>query len=465
MAELLLTHGYFMFEDFKELQILKPYAPLGILYLCSHLRAKGFDVDVFDTTFVTRDVLFQHLRSEKPAVLGVYANLMTRSNVLDILRVAKEAGWKTVVGGPEPGAYAQQYLEAGADFVVFGEGELTMQELLQALRAGAASSATQIPGIAFLDDQGAVHQTMPRGQVPQLDEQPWPAREAIDLEQYMRTWKSAHGQSSVSFITARGCPYKCRWCSHQVFGMTHRRRNPQRVVDEVEWLLQRYSPDMAWVADDVFTIHHGWIREYAAEMRRRGLRVPFECISRADRLNEEMLDLLAELGCFRIWIGSESGSQRILDAMERGVKVEQVQRAVELARARGIQSGMFLMWGYEDEQMPDIEATIEHVKRSRPDIFFTTVAYPIKGTPYYEQTKDRLVQLEAWSKSSDREIKIRGRHSRRFYDYADRVLRDEVKRSLLASQSATDPALVADLENRIRAGRQGMVDSYAEVEA
>jgi anaerobic magnesium-protoporphyrin IX monomethyl ester cyclase len=136
-----------------------------------------------------------------------------------------------------------------------------------------------------------------------------------------------------------------------------------------------------------------------------------------------------------------------------------------LARARGIQSGMFLMWGYEDEQMPDIEATIEHVKRSRPDIFFTTVAYPIKGTPYYEQTKDRLVQLEAWSKSSDREIKIRGRHSRRFYDYADRVLRDEVKRSLLASQSATDPALVADLENRIRAGRQGMVDSYAEVEA
>ncbi len=162
-------------------------------------------------------------------------------------------------------------------------------------------------------------------------------------------------------------------------------------MDEVEWLLQRYSPDMAWVADDVFTIHHGWIRDYAAEMKRRGLRIPFECISRADRLNEEMLDLLAELGCFRIWIGSESGSQRILDAMERGVKVEQVQKAIELSRARGIQSGMFLMWGYEGEQLPDIEATIEHVKRSQPDIFFTTVAYPIKGTPYYERTKDRLV--------------------------------------------------------------------------
>lgn len=465
MPELLLTHGYFMFDDPKELQILKPYAPLGILYLCSHLRAQGFDVDVFDTTFATRDHLFQHLRTEKPSVLGIYANLMTRRNVVDILRVARGAGWRTVVGGPEPGAYAQEYLESGADFVVFGEGELTMQDLLQVFRDGATGSLAAVPGIAFLDDQGTVRQTPPRQKIANLDAQPWPAREAINIEQYMRTWKSAHGKSSVSFITARGCPYKCRWCSHQVFGMTHRRRDPIRVVDEIEWLLNRYSPDMAWVADDVFTIHHGWIRSYAMEMKRRGLHIPFECISRADRLNDEMVDLLAELGCFRIWIGSESGSQRILDAMERGVKVEQVQQAIELARSRGIQSGMFLMWGYEDEQMPDIEATIEHVKRSRPDIFFTTVAYPIKGTPYYERTKEKLVQASAWSQSSDREIKIKGRHSRRFYEYADRLLRDEVALSQLAANAAANPVMQADIEGRIRASREGMFESYAEVEA
>ena len=465
MPELLLTHGYFMFEDPKELQILKPYAPLGILYLCSHLRAKGFDVDVFDTTFSTRDLLFHHLRSEKPSVLGVYANLMTRHNVVDILRVARQAGWKTVVGGPEPGAYAQEYLEAGADVVVFGEGEITTQEVLEAFRSGDSSAVTKVAGIAFLDDAGVMHQTPPRAQIRDLDAQPWPARDAIDIPRYVQTWKNAHGKGSVSFITARGCPYKCRWCSHQVFGTTHRRRNPVLVVDEVEWLLQRYSPDMAWVADDVFTIHHGWIRDYAAEMKRRGLRVPFECISRADRLNEEMLDLLAELGCFRIWIGSESGSQRILDAMERGVKVEQVQKAIELSRARGIQSGMFLMWGYEGEQLPDIEATIEHVKRSRPDIFFTTVAYPIKGTPYYERTRDRLVQLKAWSDSSDRELKIKGRHSSRFYDYADRLLRDEVALSNLANRNATDPVVIADLQSRIRANREGLTSTYAEVEA
>ena len=465
MPDLLLTHGYFMFDDPKELQILKPYAPLGVLYLCSHLRAQGFDVEVFDTTFSTRDVLFQHLRTEKPSVLGVYANLMTRRNVIDILRVAREAGWRTVVGGPEPGAYAQEYLQAGADCVVFGEGELTMAELLMALRHGSADSLTQVAGIAFLEADGTMHQTQPRAQIPNLDAQPWPAREAIDIQRYVKTWKDAHGQGSVSFITARGCPYKCRWCSHQVFGMSHRRRDPLLVVDEVEWLLQRYSPDMVWVADDVFTIHHGWIRSYAGEMKRRGLHVPFECISRADRLNEEMTDLLAELGCFRIWIGSESGSQRILDAMERGVKVEQVQKAVELCRTRGIQSGMFLMWGYEGEQMPDIEATIQHVKRSQPDIFFTTVAYPIKGTPYYERTRDRLVQPQSWAQSSDRELKIKGRHSRKFYDYADRLLRDEVALSRLGTASSQNDASVVDLQSRIRANREGMASSYTEVEA
>ncbi len=464
MPELLLTHGYFMYDDPKELQILKPYAPLGILYLCSHLRAKGFDVDVFDTTFSTRDLLIRHLRTEKPSILGIYANLMTRRNVVDILRVAHEAGWKTVVGGPEPGAYALEYLQAGADFVVFGEGELTMEELLTALRAGATDSIPSIAGLAFLDDDGELRQTAPRAQIANLDGQPWPAREAIDISRYVRTWKDAHGKGSVSFITARGCPYKCRWCSHQVFGMTHRRRDPVLVVDEVEWLLQRYSPDMAWVADDVFTIHHGWIRAYAAEMKRRGLHVPFECISRADRLSEEVLDVMADLGCFRIWIGSESGSQRILDAMQRGVKIEQVQRAIEMCRARGIQTGMFLMWGYEGEQMPDIEATIEHVKRSRPDIFFTTVAYPIKGTPYYEQTRERLVQPSPWNVSSDREFKIKGRHSRKFYEFADRLLRDELALSRLREADGNgDSAL--DLQARIRAHRDGMAASYAEVEA
>jgi anaerobic magnesium-protoporphyrin IX monomethyl ester cyclase len=465
MPDLLLTHGYFLYEDPKELQIMKPYAPLGILYLCSHLRKRGFDVDVFDTTFSNRDALFQHLRTETPSVLGIYANLMTRSNVVEILKVAREAGWKTVVGGPEPGAYAYEYLQAGADFVVFGEGELTVQELLEAFRAGKADACANIPGLAYLDQTGLMHETSQRLQISDLDAQPWPARQAIDVGRYVKTWRDAHGKGSVNFITARGCPYKCRWCSHQVFGQTHRRRNPLLVVDEVESLLETYSPDMVWVSDDVFTINHQWIRDYAAEMRRRGLRIPFECISRADRLNAEMLDLLAELGCFRVWIGSESGSQRILDAMDRGVKVEQVQQAVALTRQRGIESGMFLMWGYEGEDLDDIEATIKHVSISQPDIFFTTVSYPIKGTPYYRNISDRLVQLKPWGVSSDREIKIKGRHSRTFYSHADKLLRDEVQLARLAGTPDADSGLVSTLRNQIQASRANLHSTLMEVEA
>lgn len=440
MSDLLLTHGYFLYEDPKEMQILKPYAPLGLLYICAYLRAKGFSVEVFDTTFSTMESLKRHLETEPPTVLGVYANLMTRAKVVEILRAAKACGWTTVVGGPEPGAYIREYLEAGADVVVLGEGEATMEELLPVLRRGSRDSLANVNGIAYFDPTGELRQTGPREQIANIDELPWPAREAIDLRRYVRTWREAHGRGSLSFITARGCPYHCRWCSHQVFGKTHRRRDAVAVVDEVEWLLETYSPEMVWIADDVFTIHHGWLKKYANEMRRRKLCIPFECISRADRLNAGAADLLGELGCFRLWIGSESGSQRILDAMERGVTVEQVQRAVELCKTRGIQTGMFLMWGYEGEGLPDIEATIRHVKRSNPDIFFTTVAYPIKGTPYHEQTASSLVQLKPWRTSSDRELFLRGRRSPEFYATADRLLQSEVSLSRLEASNAPEMA-------------------------
>ena len=469
MSELLLTHGYFLFEDPKERQIMKPYAPLGILYICSHLREQGFDVDVFDTTFSSRETLFDHLRREKPSVLGIYANLMTRGNVIEIMRVAREAGWRTIVGGPEPGAYAQEYLESGAEFVVFGEGESTMQELLTAFRSEGSLCGeewkSKVPGVAYLDEEGRFCQNPPRAQIPDLDAQPWPARQAIDLHRYVETWRTHHRQGSVNFITARGCPYKCRWCSHQVYGQTHRRRNPIKVVDEVEWLLQEYTPDMVWVSDDVFTINYDWLRRYAAEMRLRNLHIPFECISRADRLNEEMLDLLAELGCFRIWIGSESGSQRLLDSMDRGVKVEQVQRAIAMSRERNIQSGMFLMWGYEGEEMEDIEATVRHVSTSKPDIFFTTVSYPIKGTPYYKQIENKLVQLKPWNESSDREIMIAGRHSRAYYAHADRLLRDEVELARLRDAGNVDTLLLSKLAASIQDSRNGLAATSAELEA
>jgi radical SAM superfamily enzyme YgiQ (UPF0313 family) len=461
MRDLLLAHGYFLMEDPKERVIMKPYAPLGILYLCSHLRSKGFVVDVYDTTFSTKAELLRFLQAETPSVLGLYANLMTRNNIVEIIEVARLCGWTVVVGGPEPGAYALEYLQAGAQFVVSGEGESTLEALLIAIKSRSADYSS-IHGISYLDPQGHLRQNTPREQIADLDRQPWPARDAIDLHRYVRTWREHHGRGSINFITARGCPFQCKWCSHGVYGQTHRRRDPIKVVDEVEWLLQTYTPDMVWISDDVFTINHAWIRSYHEEMRRRGIRIPFECISRADRLTPEMMDLLAELGCFRMWIGAESGSQRILDSMGRGVKIEQVHRAVEMCRERGVQSGMFLMWGYEGEELEDIEATIQHVSRSRPDIFFTTVSYPIKGTPYYNEISNKIIQIAPWGKTSDRELRISGRRSRNFYTHADRLLREEVTLARVMEGSAG--ADIAAIQQNVRDARSAMLASMYEVE-
>lgn len=463
--DLLLTHGYFLYEDPKELQIMKPYAPLGILYICSYLRSKGLKVEVFDSTFSSRAALFDKLEQGPPAVLGVYANLMTRPNVVEILRVAKNAGWKTIVGGPEPGAYIEEYLAAGADVVVVGEGELTCEELVPLLRTGSIDGLNDVHGIAFRQGDGAIVRTPPRAQIHDLDAQPWPARDAIDFDRYLKTWREHHGQGSVSLITARGCPYHCRWCSHQVFGKTHRRRSPVSVADELEWCMNRYNPEIGWIADDVFTIHHGWLFEYSAELSRRKLHLPFECISRADRLNPRVIETLAEMGCFRIWIGSESGSQRILDAMERGVTVEQVRNAVTLCKTHGIQTGVFLMWGYEGEEISDIEATIAHMKATDPDIFFTTVAYPIKGTPYFSEVSDKTEPLKVWNQGSDREVRLRGRHSRRFYGFADQLIRSEVELNRLSGQLNRPSADLERLKTAVADHRNNLYASANEVEA
>jgi anaerobic magnesium-protoporphyrin IX monomethyl ester cyclase len=447
MTDLLLTHGYFLHEDPKEMQIMKPYPPLGILYICSHLRARGFSVDVHDSTFSTMDALFTQLREQTPSVLGVYANLMTRPKVVKILAEARQRGWRTIVGGPEPGAYVEEYLRAGAEVVVMGEGELTIEELLPLMRTDKESRLDDVRGIAFLDNAGNVVRTAPRPQIQDLDAQPWPEREAIDTGRYVETWRTHHGMGSISLITARGCPFRCEWCSHQVYGQTHRRRKPRFVADELEWLQGRYKPDMLWVADDVFTIHHGWLEEWREQVQSRSLHIPFECISRADRLTEDVIRTLAELGCFRLWIGSESGSQRILDLMQRNVTIEAVQRATKLCREYGIKTGMFLMWGYEGEEMEDIEATIEHVRASKPDVFLTTVSYPIKGTPYFKRVEEqgRIREVRPWAESSDRDLEIIGRRSSEFYQIANQLLKHEVE--LVQLDTGNNTAARADVDS------------------
>lgn len=453
--DIFLSHGYFIAEDEHEQQIMKPYPTLGLLYISSHLKAKGFDVELYDTTFRTMVEFKEHVRQTRPGLVGLYCNLMTKQNVLQQIRVCKQIGAWVVLGGPEPVNYAEEYLDSGVDIIVDGEGELTLEELIPHLARFGMGDLANLKGIIYRED-GRLVRTPAQEQIKDLTNQPWPDREAIDMERYLQTWKTHHGLSSVSLITARGCPYTCNWCSHSVFGFSHRRRKPEDVVEEVAWISQRYNPDQLWYADDVLTIHPRWFLEYAGLMKERGLNLPFECISRADRLNERIVDALADLGCYRLWIGAESGSQRILDAMERKANVEDIQEKTKMLQDKGIEVGMFIMLGYEGEQISDIEATVDHLKRSSPDVFLTTVAYPIKGTKYYAEAESRIAANVAWDARTDRDLIVQGRHSRQFYEYATRWMVNEVNLHTARQAKSRNFMGMAKMWANAKRGRIGM---------
>jgi radical SAM superfamily enzyme YgiQ (UPF0313 family) len=456
MSDLLLTHGYFLFEDEKEQQIMRPYATLGLLYVSAYLRKQSFEIDVFDTTFASRSELARILSERQSEVIGIYTNLMTRGSVLDIIARARENGWTVVVGGPESANYPAEYIEQGAHVVVIGEGEATMAELLPALKERGPHCLHGLRGTVFKDEYGRIVTNAERPQIEDLDSIPWPDRAQIDQKRYVDVWRTHHGSGSVNLITARGCPYKCTWCSHAVFGFTHRRRSYVDCANELETILETYRPDQVWYADDVFTIHHGWLFQYAAELKRRNIRIPFETISRADRMmKEEVLKTLAEMGCHRIWIGSESGSQRILDAMRRGVKVEQVQWACEAAHRLGIQVGMFLMWGYEGEKLEDMEATIALVKKCNPDLFLTTVSYPIMNTEYFRKVAGLVTLKRSWSEATDRDYVVAKRPPRAYYEHADRWLKNEVAAFRLRAE---DPAAAARHQHDADLAHSAMLD-------
>jgi len=425
--DVLLTHGYFLALDEAEQKVMRPYPPLGLLYLSAYLKRAGFQVEVFDSTFSQPSELERYVQEHRPPVVGIYGNLMTRPNVLRIMAWCREVGAMVVLGGPEPQSYATEYLRRGADIVVAGEGEATLLEILERLQSDGQPDWSQVSGISFLQEEGSVTATVARAHLKDLDQLPFPDREAIRIDRYLSAWRERHGEGAVSLITSRGCPYTCSWCSHGVFGYSYRSRSPENVADEIEIIQDRYRPELLWFADDVFTMNRRWLTDLAGVLEQRRLRIPFETITREDRIDEEIARTLAEMGCRRIWVGAESGSQVVLDAMQRKTDADRVTHVIELLRRQGIETGMFIMLGYEGEEEAEIFETTQLLKRARPDVFLTTVAYPIKGTPYSHQVEDRILSPASWDQSSDRDLTIRGRHSRRYYRHVQRWMTSEVR--------------------------------------
>lgn len=426
--KILLTHGYFLNDDPKEKIIMKPYVPLGILYVSAYLERKGFSNEVFDTTFSSIQQLQKYLIEFKPDVVAIYVNLMTRLNVLEIIKFIKSnlKQAKIVLGGPEIRYNATDLLNFGADYLVIGEGEETSLELIKALNEKRFDDLINIHGLGFKDQQNKIVFTSEREKLKEIDSLPFPSRDKIDLQIYLNMWKERHGENAVSISTMRGCPYTCKWCSRAVYGLSYRRRSPQNVCDELDLLQKEYNPDTFWFVDDVFTISHKWLTEFNEVLKERKLKIKFECITRADRMNEAVINLLKESGCFRVWIGAESGSQKVIDLMNRRVDVNQVREMIKLVQKHSMQAGTFIMLGYPGETEEDIEETINHLKESNPEYFTITVAYPIKGTELFAEVEAVQTNNFNWEKNSDRDRDFKRTYSRKYYDFAVRRVTNEV---------------------------------------
>ncbi|MBP9848652.1 MAG: radical SAM protein [Flavobacterium sp.] len=426
---ILFTHAYYLSDDPKEQKIMKPYPPLGLLYVSGYLKSKNISNDVFDTTFSNQTTQLEFILEKKPKVICIYTNLMTKIEVIKLMKILKTETYnfpKIVLGGPDVTYNVENYLKAGADFLVIGEGEETTFELYQAIINN--SDIHQIYGIAFLENNQVI-QTEARTKFKELNELPLPNREAIYMQKYLETWKNNHGKSSMTISTQRGCPYTCKWCSTAVYGQSYRRRPTHLVVEEMKMLKEKYNPDAIWFVDDVFTISHKWLTEFHSEIIKQNAIIPFECITRAERLNDEILRLLKEIGCFRIWIGAESGSQKIIDLMDRRVDINHVKKMIQNTNAIGIETGTFVMLGYPDETIDDIDKTIQYLKEAKPTQYTITIAYPIKGTSLYNEIEDKITIQPEWESSTDREIDFKRTYSKKFYKYAVSKLVNEVEAS------------------------------------
>jgi radical SAM superfamily enzyme YgiQ (UPF0313 family) len=426
--KIILSHGYFIEEDEKEKLIMKPYAPLGIQYISAYLEEKGFDNTIIDNTFSTLADFKNKLLDECPDVLAMYINLMTKINILHIINFIKnEPALKNtiiILGGPEARHHSANFLLYGADYVITGEGEESIAELMTALKSKAPVMG--IKGISYKTANNDIVHEDDRALIKNIDQLPFPNRKKIDYTPYLQTWKKHHGFSMMSVSTMRGCPYSCKWCSRAVYGGTYRRRSPKLVMQELKMLKEVYNPDMIWFVDDVFTIHHGWLNEFADEVINNNAVIPYEIISRADRLNEDVLKTLKRSGCFRVWIGAESGSQKIINAMDRRVDVIKTREMIKLAKKTGIKAGTFIMLGYPGETKQDIKETIEHLIESDPDEYTLTVAYPIKGTRLYQEIEDKIISPYQFELNTDRDIDFTRTHPKKYYEHARKWLHYEV---------------------------------------
>jgi anaerobic magnesium-protoporphyrin IX monomethyl ester cyclase len=437
MKKILFTHSYFYRFDPKQWDNKQPYPPLGTIYTASVMREAGYEVSLFDTALIdSPEKIIPVIEKQNPDYLVIYDdgfNYLTkmcltnmREAAFRMAEIAKVKGIRVIVSSSDAADHYEKYLNHGVDFVVIGEGEITLKELIYSIDRGE-TNFSQIDGIAYTENDKVVR-TSSRQIVKELDSFPMPAWDLIDVSSYKKIWLETHSYFSLNIATTRGCPFKCNWCAKPIYGNRYNSRSPQKVVEEIEYLMKSFDVYHFWMCDDIFGLKPGWVQEFRDIVKLKELKFKYKIQSRVDLLLEEdTIAALANSGAETVWVGAESGSQKILDAMDKGTTVEQIYNATKLLKKNGIRTAFFLQFGYLGEEKEDIDKTINMVLELMPDEIGISVSYPLPGTKFYDKVKDQLKEKANWVDSDDLAMMYKGTFSppyyRKLHRYVHKVYR------------------------------------------
>jgi anaerobic magnesium-protoporphyrin IX monomethyl ester cyclase len=433
----LLAHSYYLRYDPKQTVKMRPYAPLATLIAASYLRERGIETRLFDAMLAGGVEDFsRELAATPPGIVALVEdnfNFLTkmcttrmRGAALDMIREARAAGCRIAVNGADATDHPEVYLAAGADAVIPGEPEATLGDIVDAWRRNPDAELTAVPGLVLASPGGTVR-TGARPALTDLDALPFPAWELADVERYRQVWTATHGRLSWSMVASRGCPYRCNWCAKPVFGTRYAQRTPAGAAEELLQLRRRVAPDHVWFADDIFGLTPKWIEAFAAEVGARGARTPFMMQSRVNLMKPRVTAALAGAGCEEVWLGVESGAQRILDAMDKGTVLSQIRDATRALRAEGIRVCWFIQLGYLGEGWREILQTRDLIRQERPDDVGVSVSYPLPGTPFYQQVREHLGPKTNWAHSDDLDMLFAGTYTTGFYRSIRDLLHEEAR--------------------------------------
>jgi anaerobic magnesium-protoporphyrin IX monomethyl ester cyclase len=445
MVDILLAHSYFLTYDAKQREKMRPYPPLATLYAAGNLRSLGYSVALFDAMLADGEHEFeQALRRHRPRFVALYEDSFNFLSKMCLSRMREAAcamsamarahGAVVIAAGSDVSDHPELYFQHGVQYALVGEADHTLRELIEVLsgrrqEAGDGALATEIPGLVLPDSDapGGMRRTARRPNERQLDGFPLPAWDLLDVERYRAAWTQAHGYFSLNMVSTRGCPFHCNWCAKPIWGQRYAMRSPANVAEELAFLKRTLRPDHIWFADDIFGLRPQWVADFGREVAARDAAIPFMIQSRVDLMTEQAVAGLKQAGCVEVWMGAESGSQKILDAMDKGTQVAEIAQARARLGAAGIRACFFIQFGYPGETFEDIMATVQLVRDTLPDNIGVSVSYPLPGTKFYELVREQLGPKTNWVDSNDLAMMFQGTYQSPFYRKLHRVLHKDLE--------------------------------------